>query len=354
MEQGLDGNAGKGKAMARRWIGMLLLTGCVSSHGDADQLQGAGVVRRIRIPADRDPVWCGRSFDGRFVLFDTTAPDPQIICMDVTFKKVASVESAGGALAPSCTGPTMLYAPGGSYELLEIPSLTCVDILRVRGDDAARQGSMNAVAICGTADGTWIRVSDRGDILEILPSPLRLGRSARATIKSVRAAALDAKDAKLIICGDGATVEVFDVTSWKPAGTVALGHEASVQRVVAGNGTAWLATSDGRVLGVDSKRAVVRATLDVSGVPERVHNMLDLSMSGRFLGVVSVGDRAGPSRVVLRVFDLGGDEAKECSSAEVTLPDAVWGITILEKEEAVVLESPHPAVWYYKREAATR
>jgi hypothetical protein len=343
------------KVMTWRRIAMLLLTGCVRSHGDADQLQGAGMIRRIRIPADRDTVWCGRSFDGRFVLFDTTAPDPQIVCMDATFKRVASVESAGGDLAPSCTGPTVLYSPfGSSYKLLELPSLTCVDTLRVRGDDTARVGSISAAAICGTADGTWIRVSNRGDILEILPSPLRLGRSARATIKRVRAAALDASCARLIICGDGATVEIFDLTGWKLSGTVALDPDTSVQSVVAGGGTAWLATGDGRVLGVDSKRAVVRATLDVRGAPELVHNKLDLSMSGRFLGVVSVGDRPGQSRVVLRVFDVGGDVAKEHSSAEVVLPDAVAAITVLEKEEALVLRSRHPVAWYYRKEPAPK
>jgi len=170
----------------------------------------------------------------------------------------------------------------------------------------------------------------------------------------VRAAALDAKSARLILCGDEATVEFYDLTEWKSAGMVALDRDADVRQAVASAGTAWLATSDGRVLGVDSKRAAVRATLDVYGARERVDTELDLSMSGRFLGIASVGGRVGNHRAVLRVFDVGGDVAKECSSAEVVLPGTVSAITLLEKEEALVLSSRHPMVWYYGKEPAMK
>lgn len=150
-------------AVACRCVATLLLAGCVRGAGEPSERKGAGVIRAIRIPADRDTVWCGRSFDGSFVLFVATASDPQVLCMDTTFKNVRSVDATGGAYSASCTGPTVLHGlPGGlSYELIELPDLKCVDTLSVRGDsDFARVGWINEAAMCSTPGGTWLRVSD--------------------------------------------------------------------------------------------------------------------------------------------------------------------------------------------------
>jgi len=327
------------------WI--LALAGCICGPPAIEgELQGTGRIQAIRIPAERGGLQCGRSPDGRLVLFETTGPDPQLLEMDTRFRRVASVEWSGHTCI-SKTRPLVLNSVTSSdYELLEIPGLAIREELRLETDAERDKVGWNLRVLDSYGDA-WLQVSDKGDIAEIRDGPLRLGRSGKAATTEVRAGAVDAETGVLVLCGEGSTVEVYDLRQWKSVGVLRLGPPELEREVVAGDGVAWCMTSEGVLRAIDLRRLEVREAVTVYDT--HVDAELELSASGRFLGVVAMECKrgSGPRRTVLKVFDVSGGAAREHASAEALLNGGVESITVLEPQQAVVVSSSLPVVWYY-------
>jgi len=326
---------------------IVALAGCICGPPAIEgELQGTGRIRPIRIPAERGGLLCGRSPDGRLVLFETTGPDPQLLEMDTRFRRVASVEWSGH-ICISKTRPLVLNAVTDyDYELVELLTLETREELNLETDEDCHKIGGSGPVLCSYGEA-WLRVSYKGELVEIRDGPLRLGRSGKTATTDVRAGAVDAETGMLVLCGEGSTVEVYDLRQWKSVGVLRLGPPELERDVVADHGVAWCMTTEGVLQAIDLRRLEVREAVPVYDT--HVDAELDLSASGRFLGVVAMERKRGPGprRTVLKVFDVSGGAAREHASAEVLLNGILASITVLEPQQAVVVSSSLPVVWYY-------
>jgi hypothetical protein len=331
----------------------LALTGCASlASRRVPELDGDGRLRRLEVPGDRGLCGSIATPDERFLVFDTTGLEPLIYSTDhrLALIRKGRIRDVFGR---SRKANTVLAASGLRFELLSVPGLDVEDRLDVpRAEKVKFGGGIGQIGLCPYKDD-WIHVNGtRGHIVELKTSPLRVGRSGRAVTKHLLAAAADQKTGMLVLAGDDRSddrfIEVYDLAQMKPGTRTQVDCKELGYHIRAGNGTAWIATREGRFLHFDIASATVTGDTVLNEKTQRNNVALDLSASGDYLAACSTILSEGDCPTVLKVFRVGKDaELAEVASARAKLPYSFHSITILEKERLVILSSQKPFVWSY-------
>jgi hypothetical protein len=165
---------------------------------------------------------------------------------------------------------------------------------------------------------------------------------------SVRGAAIDPGSGRLLLSGDDKYLEEFDLDRMATVNRWDLGLQA-INEIRARDGTAWVATEKGVFVRVDlASHSVVRQVRVMEGT-DKVRVVLDLSPSGKLLAVAATRP-LGNHRfaAVLNLYRLEDGDLTPVASATATLGGMIYGLTIIESEEMVVLASQSPTfVWRY-------
>jgi len=314
-------------------------------------VEGDGVLRQLEVPGRRGVVSSAATFDGAFVAFDTTGPAPVVCIANRHFEFVRKSAEPGDKIDAAFDSPLLLCrsATGWKFQIVSVPDLVIQETYRVAtAEDRAAIGSIGSLCVCARKGG-WLHVNAGGEVAEILTSPLRLGRSGHLAASCVQAAAIDGSGRWLVACDEDGYAELYDVQKMETTHRLKLDAVADFRSVCVQEGVAWIGCTNGTILQVDlaSCAIVKRLVMDSGGMLVNVR--FSLGRSRKYLAVcVSAFRDATAHPTTLKVFDTEGASLTEVASARATLPHAVGGVTLCDREKAVVLESQYPVfVWDY-------
>lgn len=320
-----------------------LVVGCVSSR--VPPLTGDGALQRVHVP------W-GRGTNSSvatpgYVVFDSTGPRPILLCTDRRLQPVATT-SAHKLVTSSHQADTVLCCDPRSFTLLDCPDFERREQLEVQDSIGMLGGTTWALRLLPYRSG-WVYVGWRGHVARIEANPLRVEAHGKAGTDHVIAEAVDDATGRLILVDpDEKTAEVFDIERMERLAAVALDCKAVGGHARVSGGVAWVSTHNGSFLRLDLASATVTGRT-VLVDDETAGVTLDLSPSGQYLAACASSFRkGGPSPTVLRVYRIEEGELTEVAAAQADLPHVLNGITILEEEKTVILNSQHPVLaWHY-------
>jgi len=334
----------------RTAVTILVLAGACAGTRALD-LRGDGAIHAFTGAAGRGTLNAAWSHDGQFMVSNTTGPAPRLVCVDSRLRFVRSTDASSSRTCRGAESGTVLTVLGTVMMIYRVPSLEIRDEQTfVDTDKFGIHGGV--VEICFRTPG-WIWVNRGGQVVEILPSPLRSGRHGKAKTHSILAAGVDPKTGLLVLAGEGGMIETFDLETMTSTRTVELEREDLGHDLCTAGGVAWLASKNGTIVELDVASLTVRRQIVLAETDAPVDARVDLSESGKLLAAsCSVFVRGDAQPTTLKLYRVEDTVLHEVASARVDLPHVVQELTIAEDAGAVVLHSQHPVfVWKYSRDA---
>jgi hypothetical protein len=285
--------------------------------------------------------------DDRFLVLGTTGPSPILLVGDHRLKPVTKRRWPPDEFATSrVVSDCMLAFSIKTLSIISIPELRVRESLDLEPDVLQETFGWHAPALAACRS-TWVAVNFGGQVVQIKSAPLRLGRAGRAATRQVRGVAVDEPTKTLVILGSN-TVEVYSLEKMTTVKTCAVDGEVGYS-ACAGNGKAWIAT-DKMFLHLDLASATFAGrTILARENGGRGLVTLDLAASGRYLAASAHSFvKHKQWETVLKVFRVDGGALREVASARTALEGKINDLTLIEKEDVVVVCTSVGAFgWHY-------